>query len=101
MNKVIKNAQHLPDEVEFTNCEFRIPKVDLIANIVNGHFLDTDYIGKDWEQVRTKLIKKLRKELKEYLREKISCIDADYQGEDYRKGFNETKHKAIEIVKKI
>ena len=41
------------------------------------------------------------KKIKDRLIEEISCIDAEYQGEDYRKGFNETKHKAIEIINSI
>ncbi len=35
------------------------PKVNLIAFIVNSHFLDSDYQGKDWESVRKSLIEEL------------------------------------------
>lgn len=31
----------------------------------------------------------------------ISCLDSEYQGEPYRKGFNETKHNAIEYIKSL
>lgn len=38
------------------------PKLNIVANIVNSHFLDSDYQGKDWEVVRKSLIKELDKE---------------------------------------
>lgn len=41
------------------------PKVNKIANVVNNHFLDSDYQGKDWEAVRKSLIKELTKLFRE------------------------------------
>jgi hypothetical protein len=35
------------------------PKVNEMARIVNSHFLDSEYQGKDWEAVRLSLIEKL------------------------------------------
>jgi len=40
------------------------PKLNIVANIVNNHFLDSDYRGKDWEEVRKSLIKELNEYIK-------------------------------------
>ena len=47
------------------------------------------------------LQKKQKQESKrvvEEMKENIIDIDAPYQGEEYRHGFNETKHKAVMII---
>lgn len=35
------------------------PKVNQVATIVNNLFLDSEYLGKDWEKVRIQLIQEL------------------------------------------
>lgn len=39
-----------------------------------------------------------RQEISKMVEEEISGLDSAYQGEDYRRGFNETKFKAIKII---
>jgi len=72
-NKTPKNItleEHLSIAVDSANKEqravverARTPKADIVANIVNNLFLQSDYNGKDWESVRKELIRKFRKQI--------------------------------------
>jgi hypothetical protein len=58
------------------------PKLNIVANIINTHFLDTCYQGKDWEAVRKSLIKELstlEKAVREEERERKELEKAEQQ----------------------
>lgn len=57
--------------------ENKKPKLNLIASIVNNHFLDSDYQGKNWEEVRKSLIL----ELKNFISQLLSQEEANWMAE--------------------